>query len=77
MMQENADAFADSLAADLGRPRMEGFFAEICVIIDRAIICADKLEEWTSPKLVEVPDWQKSWSPTINQGSKGTVLIIA
>jgi len=77
MMQENSDAFAESLAADLGRPKMEASFAEIGVVIDRAMTCAEKLEEWTKPETVEVPEWQKSWSPTIHKGSKGTVLIIS
>ncbi|KAF8064447.1 aldehyde dehydrogenase [Lyophyllum atratum] len=77
MMQENSDAFAESLAADLGRPKMEASFAEIGVVIDRAMTCAEKLEEWTKPETVEVPEWQKSWSPTIHRGSKGTVLIIS
>lgn len=29
MAQENAEAFADALYADLGRPRMESYFAEV------------------------------------------------
>ncbi|GLB44380.1 putative aldehyde dehydrogenase family protein [Lyophyllum shimeji] len=77
MMQENADALAESLALDLGRPRMEAYFAEVGAVMDRAIICAQKLEEWTKPESVDVPDWQKSWSPTIHKASKGTVLIIS
>ncbi|KAG5636061.1 hypothetical protein H0H81_009232 [Sphagnurus paluster] len=62
---------------DLGKPRMESIFAEIAAIYDRAIICAQKLEEWTKPEAVDVPDWQKSWSPTIHRAAKGTVLIIS
>ncbi|RDB17524.1 Aldehyde dehydrogenase family 3 member B1 [Hypsizygus marmoreus] len=77
MMQENSDAFVEALAADLGRPKLESLVAEVCVVIDRAMICAEKLDEWTKPEKVEVPDWQKSWSPTIHKGSKGTVLIIS
>jgi len=77
MMQENSNVLAESLALDLGRPRMEAYFAEVGVVMDRAMTCAQKLEEWTKPETVDVPDWQKSWSPTIYKGSKGTVLIIS
>ncbi|KAG6918470.1 hypothetical protein DXG01_014097 [Tephrocybe rancida] len=76
MVQENAEIFAQSLADDLGRPRQEAFMAEIGAVIDKVLICAEKLDEWTKSATVEVPDWQKSWSPTIHKGSKGTVLII-
>ncbi|KAG6852860.1 hypothetical protein C0991_008495 [Blastosporella zonata] len=77
MVQENTDVLAEALAADLGRPRQEAFMAEIGAVIEKALICAEKLEEWAKPAQVKVPDWQKSWSPTIHKGSKGTVLIIA
>ncbi|KAG6831116.1 hypothetical protein H0H87_006141 [Tephrocybe sp. NHM501043] len=78
MVQENADALAASLASDLGRPRQEAFMAEIGAVVEKVLISAKKLEEWTKPVQVKnVPDWQKSWSPTIYKGSKGTVLIIA
>jgi len=77
MVQENAEAFAESLAADLGRPKMEAYFAEVGVIVERSLICAEKLEEWTKPELVDVPDTVKSWRPTIHKSGKGTVLIIA
>lgn len=77
MLQENAETFADAIYADLGRPRMEAYMAEVCVIINRAMICAEKLEEWAKPEVVDVPDWQKAWSPTIRKMPKGTVLIIS
>ncbi|KAF5376651.1 hypothetical protein D9615_007812 [Tricholomella constricta] len=77
MMQENVDAFADSLEADLGKPRMEAIATEVGVIYERATICAQNLEEWTKPQAVEVPEWQQSWSPTVHKGAKGTILIIS
>ncbi|KAG6811609.1 hypothetical protein H0H92_006624 [Tricholoma furcatifolium] len=77
MLQENADAFADALAADLGKPRTEVFMCEVGAVIEKALICAKNLEEWTKPTAVEVPDWQKTWSPTVHRAAKGTVLIIA
>jgi aldehyde dehydrogenase (NAD+) len=77
MLQENLDALLDSLVADLGKPKMESLIAEVGPIFQRAITCAEKLEEWTKPELPEVPEWQKSWNPTIHRVAKGTVLIIA
>ncbi|KAG6867507.1 hypothetical protein C0993_001900, partial [Termitomyces sp. T159_Od127] len=77
LVQENADAFAEALAADLGKPRLEAFLGEIGPVLDKALTCVEKLEEWSKPIQVEVPDWQKSWNPTIYKRSKGTVLIIS
>ena len=77
MVQENADDLMASIAADLGKPKMEALLAEVGAIIERAIICAEKLEEWAKPTVVEVPEWQKSWNPTVHHSAKGTVLIIS
>ncbi|KAF9459502.1 aldehyde dehydrogenase [Collybia nuda] len=78
MMQENAEALADAINADLGRPRMEAYMAEVCVILERSMICAEKLEEWTKPEvLTDIPDWQKPWHPAVYKMPKGTVLIIS
>ncbi|KAG6878667.1 hypothetical protein C0992_007735 [Termitomyces sp. T32_za158] len=77
LVQENADAFAEALAADLGKPRLEAFAGEIGPVLERTLTCVEKLDEWSKPTQVEVPDWQKSWNPTIYKRSKGTVLIIS
>ncbi|KAF8878199.1 aldehyde dehydrogenase [Infundibulicybe gibba] len=77
LAQENAEQLAAALAADLGRPKMEAYFAEVGVIVERSVICAAKLEEWTRPDRVAVPEWADSWNPTVHNTPKGTVLIIA
>ncbi|PFH47735.1 hypothetical protein AMATHDRAFT_67022 [Amanita thiersii Skay4041] len=77
MAKENGDALAAAVNADLGRPKLETFLGEVGPIIERCMICADKLEEWTKPERVEVPDWMKLWNPTVYKAAKGTVLIIA
>ncbi|TFK73844.1 aldehyde dehydrogenase [Pluteus cervinus] len=79
MVQENAEVFVDAIVADVGRPRHEVYFTEIGPTIERFIICANKLEEWTAPEDFEgvVPDWQKSWKPKVYKAAKGNVLIIA
>lgn len=77
MLQENADAFMEAINADLGRPKMETLLGEVGAIIDRVLICAEQLEEWAKPVLLDVPEWQKSWNPTTHRAAKGTVLIIS
>ncbi|KAF8637546.1 hypothetical protein AX17_002753 [Amanita inopinata Kibby_2008] len=77
MAQENGDAFAAAINADLGRPKLETFTAEVGPIVERSVICAEKLGEWTRPEQVDVPETMKSWQPTVYKMSKGTVLIIA
>ncbi|KAJ6542372.1 aldehyde dehydrogenase [Mycena vulgaris] len=76
MLQENKELFAESLAQDLGKPKMD-VYSEIGMMIERAIISARALDDWAKPVVVEVPDWQKPWKPTVYTAAKGTVLIIA
>jgi aldehyde dehydrogenase (NAD+) len=75
--QENADGLAECLSLDLGRPKQEAFMAEVGAVVGRCLICADKLEEWTLPEELVVPDWQASWKPRVEKHPKGVVLIIA
>lgn len=79
LTQENADALADALHRDLGKPRLEAFMAEIGPVVERSIICAKKVAEWSQDedKSGEVEDWAKSWQPKVRKEPKGVVLIIA
>ncbi|KAF7371198.1 Aldehyde dehydrogenase [Mycena sanguinolenta] len=77
MVQENAPAFAEAVANDMSKPKLEMYSAEIAAIVQRSLISTEKLEEWTKPTVIDVPDWQKPWSPTIYKVAKGVVLIIA
>ncbi|KAJ7846614.1 aldehyde dehydrogenase [Mycena olivaceomarginata] len=71
MMQENAEAFAEALTEDLGKPKLESYSFEIGAIIERSLIGAQRLDDWAKPIPVDSPDWQKPLKPT------ATVLIIA
>ncbi|KAF8166014.1 aldehyde dehydrogenase [Crassisporium funariophilum] len=76
--QDNAEALAECLRLDLGRPKQEAMFAEIAPVIERCIICAEKLEEWCKPEEVPVAaDWQQSWKPRVERHPKGVALLIA
>ncbi|KAJ7159316.1 aldehyde dehydrogenase [Mycena crocata] len=77
MVQENAEAFSEAVSKDLGKPKVEMYYAEIGAIVPRSLTSAEKLEEWAKPNHVDTPDWQKPWSPVIYKAAKGTVLIIA
>jgi aldehyde dehydrogenase (NAD+) len=77
MAQDNAEAFAQALATDLGRPKMEAYFAEVGAVIQRCLLSAEKLEEWVKPETPNTPDWQKAWSAKVYKASKGTILVIA
>ncbi|KAF9264385.1 aldehyde dehydrogenase [Marasmius fiardii PR-910] len=79
MLQENHKVFADAVNKDLGRPAQEAYAMEITVLIERAITSAKALPKWAAPeqKEDEVPEWQKSWKPTVHRTPKGVVLVIA
>lgn len=77
MLQYNVDAIVEALHQDVGKPRLESVASEIGANVKRAVMSAGLLEEWAKAETVEVPDWQKSWRPTLNKCPKGTVLIIA
>ncbi|KAF4619978.1 hypothetical protein D9613_004641 [Agrocybe pediades] len=78
LAKENADEIAECLRLDLGRPKQEAIMAEVGPIIDRCVIAAEKLEEWTRPEPVDVSaPWQKGWNTKIERHPKGVALIIA
>ena len=47
MMKENADAFADAINKDLGRPATETLFGEVFTISNEIIETIDNLDKWT------------------------------
>ncbi|KAF7337347.1 Aldehyde dehydrogenase [Mycena sanguinolenta] len=92
MLQDNAEAFADALGQDLGKPRLETYGFEIGAIVERILLTADRLDDWAKPTAVNsacvvywsclrqftrFSDWQKPLKPTVYKAAKGTVLIIA
>ncbi|KXN90231.1 Aldehyde dehydrogenase, dimeric NADP-preferring [Leucoagaricus sp. SymC.cos] len=79
LVQENADAIAEAVHKDLGKPRFEIYLAETGPVVERSIICAKKVAEWAKDedKSGEVDDWMKGWKPTVRKEPKGVALIIA
>lgn len=79
LIQENADAFADALNSDLGKPRFEVHLAEVSLTTERCIICAKKVAEWAADedRSDQGEDWQKGWKQIVRKEPKGVALIIA
>jgi len=75
--QENADALAECLRLDLGRPKQETMMAEVVAIVERSLICAEKVGDWAKAEEPTVQPWQQSWKPRVEKHPKGVVLIIA
>jgi aldehyde dehydrogenase (NAD+) len=77
LAQDNADAIAEAISQDMGKPKLEVYFAEVAPVVERCLTSANNLEEWAKPEIVNVPDWQKPWTPTLYKAPKGVVLIIS
>ncbi|KAJ3481791.1 hypothetical protein NLJ89_g12183 [Agrocybe chaxingu] len=77
--QENADALASAIQRDLGRPKQETIMAEVGAIVERSLICAEKVAEWAGTEELagRVAPWQRGWRPRVVKEPKGVVLVIA
>ncbi|KAK0488734.1 aldehyde dehydrogenase [Armillaria novae-zelandiae] len=79
MVQDNKDLIAQALFNDVGKPAMEAHSYEISLVLERAMIAATNLPEWTKPEhktdLFD-PD-QKAWNPKVYFAPRGIVLVIA
>ncbi|KAJ7859397.1 Aldehyde/histidinol dehydrogenase [Mycena leptocephala] len=53
MVQENREAFADSLIKDLQKPQIETYFSEIGLVVELALISVKDLDNWAKPIAVE------------------------
>ncbi|KAJ2924769.1 hypothetical protein H1R20_g12326, partial [Candolleomyces eurysporus] len=81
LCQENADAICDALFQDLGKPREEVLLAEVGAVIERALITAQKVEEWVTggdaEKVEMSAGWQKNWKAKVERRAKGVGLVIS
>jgi aldehyde dehydrogenase (NAD+) len=76
LLQDNVELFAEALRLDLGRPKQEVYLIEVGASIQRCLLNAENLSEWTKEHEVEVADYQKSWKARYHHSPKGVVLII-
>ncbi|KAG1721175.1 uncharacterized protein EDB91DRAFT_301128 [Suillus paluster] len=77
MAQNEQELICGALHKDLGKPKTEVLMAEVGALIQIAVKSAEQLPEWAKTEYPEVPDWQKSWKPTLHKAPRGTVLMIS
>ncbi|KAF8996989.1 aldehyde dehydrogenase [Cyathus striatus] len=79
LVQDNAEIFADALHADLGRPKVEAYMAELGPLVKRSLVAAERLKEWMAEEDVseKVEVWQRGWKPRIRREPRGVGLIVA
>lgn len=76
MFHDNADRFADALAEDLGRPRLESFLTDIGPIINEATWAHDHLDDWLKPEPLEEHPLYSLLDPSVVIEPKGVVAIL-
>jgi len=77
MMRENADAFAEALALDVGKPAMEAYAADIAIVADEAKTFARSVRKWMKPRKVGSPVQTFPSKSRIVSDPLGVVLIIS
>ncbi|KAI0249223.1 aldehyde dehydrogenase [Lactifluus subvellereus] len=77
MLRENVEVLVQAFATDLRKPRLEVLTGEVGPMVRRATQSAAQLDEWAKDERVQVPDWQRAWSPTVLKRPKGVVLVIS
>lgn len=77
-VQQNANALADCLNNDLGKPRQEAIGTDIGPVVQRALSAAANLEKWLDKEdgKIGVETFQKNWKVRVEKSPKGVVLIV-
>lgn len=76
MMYENADAFADAINKDLGRPAMETQFGEVFPTVNEIIEVINNLNSWTRPTKPSSDLAFVLHKSRVLKAPKGTVLVM-
>ena len=76
MLQDNKDRFAEALKADLDKPLLESLVGEIGCNVERSVLSAQKLDEWSQVVYPTVSEFHGLFKPTLSKVPKGVVLII-
>ena len=76
MLEEKEEAFLDALQADLGKPNVEAFAAEIAFTRAEVRLTERSLRSWTSPRRVGSPLFVMPARSSIVQEPLGVVLVI-
>lgn len=77
MLEEKADEFREALAADLGKPPLEGWLADIGLPLAEIGEIRKKLRSWVAPERVKTPLALWPGRAYVVREPLGVVLIIA
>jgi aldehyde dehydrogenase (NAD+) len=77
MLEEREADFLDALAADLGKPRLEGWASDIAVVINEIDYALRHLAGWMKPERVWTPLAQRPGRATVRPEPFGVALVIA
>jgi aldehyde dehydrogenase (NAD+) len=77
MLVEHEDEFLDALAADLGKPAVEGWLTDIVLTIRDVEHTLKHLASWMRPERIPVPLVQQPASARVLREPLGVVLVIA
>jgi len=77
MLEERETELLDALAADLGKPRLEGWASDIGIVISEIDHALRHLGGWMKPERVWTPLVQRPGRASIHREPFGVVLVIA
>jgi aldehyde dehydrogenase (NAD+) len=77
MLVEREADFLDALAADLGKPRLEGWASDIGIVINEIEHALRHLASWMKPERVWTPLAQRPGRATVHHEPFGVALVIA
>jgi aldehyde dehydrogenase (NAD+) len=77
LLDENADELVDALQADLRKPGLEAFVADLATTRSECKLARKKLRRWTRPERVRVPLSQWPGRARVVREPLGVVLVIA
>jgi aldehyde dehydrogenase (NAD+) len=77
MLEEREAELLDALAADLGKPRIEGWASDIGIVINEIEHVMRHLGTWMKPERVWTPLAQRPGRATVQREPYGVALVIA
>ncbi len=77
MLEEREADFLDALAADLGKPRLEGWATDVAIVINEIEHALRHLASWMKPERVWTPLAQRPGRATVRPEPFGVALVIA
>jgi aldehyde dehydrogenase (NAD+) len=77
LLLEHEDRLLDALAADLGKPRLEGYATDIGFTVTEISGILKHLDDWMKPRKVHVPATGRPGTAWIVPEPLGVVLVIA